>query len=71
MPLTWRFRPGGFTVLSTKGISSLLSGGRPLELLSFPITYALIVVLAGTAVLQLTYLNRALQRFDSREVIVS
>ncbi|CBQ71043.1 conserved hypothetical protein [Sporisorium reilianum SRZ2] len=60
---------GGFTVLSTKGISSLISGGQPIEALKFPITYALVVVLAVTAVVQITYLNRALQRFDSREVI--
>lgn len=60
---------GGFTVLSTKGISSLISGGQPIEALKFPITYVLILVLAVTAVVQITYLNRALQRFDSREVI--
>lgn len=60
---------GGFTVLSTKGISSLISGGQPIEALKFPITYVLVVVLAATAVIQITYLNRALQRFDSREVI--
>lgn len=60
---------GGFTVLSTKGISSLISGGQPIEALKFPITYGLVVVLAVTAVVQITYLNRALQRFDSREVI--
>lgn len=60
---------GGFTVLSTKGISSLISGGQPIEALKFPITYVLVVVLAVTAVVQITYLNRALQRYDSREVI--
>ncbi|SNX83538.1 uncharacterized protein MEPE_02245 [Melanopsichium pennsylvanicum] len=60
---------GGFTVLSTKGISSLISGGQPIEALKFPITYCLVIVLAATAVVQITYLNRALQRFDSREVI--
>lgn len=60
---------GGFTVLSTKGISSLISGGKPIEALKFPITYGLVLVLAITAVVQITYLNRALQRFDSREVI--
>ncbi|SPO36915.1 uncharacterized protein PSFLO_02386 [Pseudozyma flocculosa] len=60
---------GGFTVLSTKGISSLISGGQPIEALKYPITYVLVVVLAVTAVVQITYLNRALQRFDSREVI--
>lgn len=62
---------GGFTVLSTKGVSSLLSHSRPVELLRSSITYVLLVVLVGTALAQITYLNRALQRFDSREVIVS
>lgn len=60
---------GGFTVLSTKGLSSFLSQGKPWMLLRYPITYGLIVVLVGTALAQITYLNRALQRFDSREVI--
>ncbi|KAE8219251.1 hypothetical protein CF319_g7021 [Tilletia indica] len=61
---------GGFTVLSTKGISSMLSAGpSPFELFRHPITYILAFVLASTAVLQITFLNRALQRFDSRQVI--
>ncbi|KAK0554616.1 hypothetical protein OC845_000648 [Tilletia horrida] len=61
---------GGFTVLSTKGISSMLSAGpSPFDLFRYPITYALAFVLASTAVLQITFLNRALQRFDSRQVI--
>lgn len=60
---------GGFTVLSTKGVSSLLSLGKPLELIRFPITYALLAILVSTALGQVTFLNRALQRFDSREVI--
>ncbi|KAK0521674.1 hypothetical protein OC835_006811 [Tilletia horrida] len=61
---------GGFTVLSTKGISSMLSAGpSPFALFRYPITYALAFVLASTAVLQITFLNRALQRFDSRQVI--
>lgn len=62
---------GGFTVLSTKGLSSLLSRGNPFDLIRYPITYGLVAILAGTAVAQITFLNRALQRFDSREVIVS
>ncbi|PWN87102.1 DUF803-domain-containing protein [Acaromyces ingoldii] len=60
---------GGFTVLSTKGLSSLLSRGNPFDLIRYPITYGLVIVLVSTAVAQITYLNRALQRFDSREVI--
>lgn len=69
----FRFAPnvGGFTVLSTKGLSSFVSQMGPFELLRYPVSYVLIAVLVGTALAQITYLNRALQRFDSREVIVS
>ena len=34
-----------------------------------PVTYALLVVLLGTAVMQIRYVNKALQRFDSTQVI--
>ena len=34
-----------------------------------PVTYGLIVVLLGTAVMQVRYVNKALQRFDSTQVI--
>lgn len=37
--------------------------------LTQPITYALLVVLVGTAVMQVKYVNKALQRFDSTQVI--
>ncbi len=60
---------GAFTVLSTKAISSLLSRSNPFDMLRYPITYPVLFVLVATAVLQVTYLNRALQRFDSRQVI--
>lgn len=63
---------GGFTVLATKGISSflVLHAAQPsLHLLHEPLVYGLVVVLASTAVLQLVYLNRALQHFDARQVI--
>lgn len=59
---------GGYTVLSTKGVASLLSGTL-WHTLTFPVTYLLIFILALTAVLQIRYLNRALQRFDSTQVI--
>jgi hypothetical protein len=55
---------GGFTALSTKGVSSLIS----LELyriFTFPVAYLLLFVLLGTAVLQVKYLNKALARFSS------
>lgn len=34
-----------------------------------PVTYALLFVLLGTAVMQVRYVNKALQRFDSTQVI--
>lgn len=37
--------------------------------LTFPITYLLIFVLVVTALMQIRYVNRALQRFDSTQVI--
>lgn len=58
-------------MLSTKGLSSLLAARHPLDVIKYPITYVLLAILASTAVAQITYLNRALYRFDSREVIVS
>ncbi|KFY64694.1 hypothetical protein V496_03089 [Pseudogymnoascus sp. VKM F-4515 (FW-2607)] len=59
---------GAYTVLSTKGVSSMLSTSF-WEAFTNPITYALAVVLIGTAVMQVKYINRALQRFDSTQVI--
>jgi len=59
---------GGYTALSTKGVASLLSYTL-WRALTFPITYLLVAVLAITAVLQIKYVNRALQRFDSTQVI--
>ncbi|RKP35506.1 magnesium transporter NIPA-domain-containing protein, partial [Dimargaris cristalligena] len=59
---------GGYTVLATKGVSSLLQ----LELIlmfKHPITYLLLAVLLYSAVVQIRYLNRALQYFDSTVVI--
>lgn len=37
--------------------------------LTFPITYLLLFVLVASALLQIRYVNRALQRFDSTQVI--
>jgi hypothetical protein len=39
------------------------------HVVTFPITYLLVAVLVTTAVLQIKYLNRALQHFDSTQVI--
>ncbi|KAJ5775496.1 uncharacterized protein N7511_000507 [Penicillium nucicola] len=59
---------GGYTALSTKGVSSLLSGSL-WHIITFPITYVLVFVLISSALMQIRYINRALQRFDSTQVI--
>ncbi|KAF8469179.1 magnesium transporter NIPA-domain-containing protein [Kalaharituber pfeilii] len=59
---------GGYTVLSTKGISSLLSSSL-YHIFTMPIAYLFTGVLVSTAILQIKYVNRALQRFDSTQVI--
>ncbi|KAJ7047522.1 DUF803-domain-containing protein [Mycena alexandri] len=59
---------GGFTVLSTKAVSTLLTM-EWFEMFTKWITYPTIAVLAGTGVGQIRYLNRALMRFDSKVVI--
>lgn len=59
---------GGYTALSTKGVASMLSATL-WRAFATPVTYALILVLAVTAVMQVKYLNKALQRFDSTQVI--
>ncbi|KAF2666150.1 DUF803-domain-containing protein [Microthyrium microscopicum] len=59
---------GGYTALSTKGVASLLSYTL-FQALTFPVTYLLVIVLVGTAVMQIKYVNRALQRFEATQVI--
>ncbi|PPQ66756.1 hypothetical protein CVT24_008713 [Panaeolus cyanescens] len=59
---------GGFTVLSTKAISTLLTL-QWLDIFTQWITYPIIVTLIFTGVGQIRYLNRALMRFDSKVVI--
>lgn len=59
---------GGYTALSTKGVASLLSN-TIWRVVTFPITYLLVAVLVSTAVLQIKYVNRALQRFNATMVI--
>ena len=54
--------------MSTKGVASLLSDTL-WRTLTFPVTYLLVFVLVVTAFLQIRYVNRALQRFDSTQVI--
>lgn len=55
---------GGFTALSTKGVSSLLSV-LLYNAFRYPIFWCLLAVLIFTAVLQVRYLNRSLANFDS------
>jgi hypothetical protein len=59
---------GGYTALSTKGVASMLSSTL-WRAFTTPVTYALLAVLIGTALMQVKYINRALQRFDSTQVI--
>lgn len=59
---------GGYTALSTKGISSILSVSG-WHIVTYPITYPLLFVLLFTAMLQVRYINRALQKFGSTQVI--
>ncbi|TKX25623.1 magnesium transporter NIPA-like protein 1 [Elsinoe australis] len=59
---------GGYTALSTKGVASLLSN-TIWRIVTFPVTYLLVAILVFTAVMQIKYINRALQRFDSTQVI--
>ncbi|KAI0722172.1 magnesium transporter NIPA-domain-containing protein [Cerioporus squamosus] len=59
---------GGFTVLSTKAVSTLLTM-EWFEIFKEWITYPVIAVLIGTGIGQIRYLNRALMRFDSKIVV--
>lgn len=59
---------GGYTALSTKGVASLLSFTL-WHVITFPVTYLLVAVLVFSALMQIRYINRALQRFDSTQVI--
>ncbi|KAI1268499.1 DUF803-domain-containing protein [Xylariaceae sp. FL1019] len=59
---------GGYTALTTKGVSSMLSSTL-LKAFTTPVTYGLILVLVVTAVMQVRYVNKALQSFDSTQVI--
>lgn len=59
---------GGYTVLSTKGVASLLSASL-FEAFEYGITYLLVLILVLSALMQIRYLNRALQNYDSTQVI--
>jgi hypothetical protein len=59
---------GGYTALATKGVSSMLSSTL-LGAFTTPVTYVLAFVLLFTAIMQVRYVNKALQRFDSTQVI--
>ncbi|KAI1757758.1 magnesium transporter NIPA-domain-containing protein [Xylaria castorea] len=59
---------GGYTALTTKGVSSMLSSTL-FKAFATPVTYGLVIILLGTAVMQVRYVNKALQKFDSTQVI--
>ncbi|KAI1454993.1 DUF803-domain-containing protein [Annulohypoxylon moriforme] len=59
---------GGYTALATKGVSSMLSSTL-FKAFTTPVTYGMVFILLATAVMQVRYVNKALQRFDSTQVI--
>lgn len=59
---------GAYTALSTKGVSSLLSASL-YKAFTYSIFYFLALILVGSAVMQIRYLNRALQNYDATQVI--
>ncbi|GAA6036204.1 hypothetical protein JCM8097_006834 [Rhodosporidiobolus ruineniae] len=59
---------GAFTVLSTKAISSFINLNPVVAFKSW-ITYPVLLVLAGTAAVQVNFVNKSLQRFESRVVV--
>ncbi|OAA34415.1 DUF803 domain membrane protein [Metarhizium rileyi] len=59
---------GGYTALATKGVSSMLSATL-WRAFTTPVTYALVLILLVTAIMQVRYVNKALQCFDSTQVI--
>ncbi|OJA20911.1 hypothetical protein AZE42_00896 [Rhizopogon vesiculosus] len=59
---------GGFTVLATKAISTLLTM-KWVNIFADWITYPVLAILIITGILQIRFLNRALKRFDSKIVI--
>ncbi|KAL1928167.1 hypothetical protein VTP01DRAFT_3083 [Rhizomucor pusillus] len=59
---------GAYTVIATKSLSSMLNLTL-YKLFTYPISYILIIVLVFTAIMQIKYLSKAMQRFDSTAVI--
>ena len=59
---------GGYTALSTKGVASLLSTIL-WNAFAYPVFYVLVLILVASAVMQIRYLNKALQNFNSTQVI--
>ena len=59
---------GGYTALSTKGVASLLST-ELWKAFAYPILYVLVLILVASAIMQIRYLNKALQNFNSTQVI--
>ncbi|KAI8370513.1 magnesium transporter NIPA-domain-containing protein [Radiomyces spectabilis] len=59
---------GAYTVLATKALSSMLNLTL-YKLFMYPVSYILITVVLVTALMQIKFLNRALQHFDSTSVV--
>ncbi|KAI9253938.1 magnesium transporter NIPA-domain-containing protein [Phascolomyces articulosus] len=59
---------GAYTVIATKSLSSMLNITL-YKLFTYAISYILLAALFYTAILQIKYLNKAMQRYDSTAVI--
>ncbi|KAG2219930.1 hypothetical protein INT45_010444 [Circinella minor] len=59
---------GAYTVIATKSLSSMLNITL-YKLFTYAISYILLALLFYTAILQIKYLNKAMQRYDSTAVI--
>ncbi|RMZ75288.1 hypothetical protein DV738_g5552, partial [Chaetothyriales sp. CBS 135597] len=59
---------GGYTAIATKGVAALLSASL-YKAFTFPIFYSLVLLLVFSAIMQIRYLNKALQNFNSTQVI--
>ncbi|KAI8142808.1 magnesium transporter NIPA-domain-containing protein [Fennellomyces sp. T-0311] len=59
---------GAYTVIATKSLSSMLNMTL-YKLFTYAISYILLIILFYTAIMQIKYLNKAMQRYDSTAVI--
>lgn len=60
---------GSITVICSTGVSKFIVGGQFVQAVQSPVLYVLVVLLATTAVLQLRFLNKAMEHFPSAVVV--